>query len=135
MDEKDFVVVLTETVERSKSNTHMINELKDEIKEIREDQKSIYKIATSVEVIANNMQNLQASVEDVKNGQEKLGQKMDNQIVEVRNEQKNLDAKIQAVDNKSKVDLLTYLKDNWYKLAFGAGGISGLVYFVQQLLK
>ena len=135
MDEKEFVITLTETVERSKSNTHQIDEIKEEIKGIKEDQKSIYKIATSVEVIANNMQNLQASVEDVKNGQERLGQKMDDQIIEVRNEQKNLDAKIDAVDNKSKVDILTYLKDNWWKWTFGIGGISGLVYFIQQLMK
>lgn len=134
MEDKDLIT-LTETAERSKSNTHQIQELKEEIKGIKEDQKSIYKIATSVEVIANNMQNLQASVEDVKNGQEKLGQKMDEQIVEVRNEQKNLDIKIQAVDNKSKVDILTYLKDNWWKWTFGVGGASGIIYFIQQLMK
>ena len=134
MEDKDLIT-LTETVERSKSNTHQIGEIKEEIKGIKEEQKSIYKIATSVEIIANNMQNLQDGLDQVKVGQEKLGQKMDEQIVEVRTEQKTLDAKIQAVDDKSKVDMLTYLKDNWYKLAFGVGGISGLVYFIEQLTK
>jgi maltodextrin utilization protein YvdJ len=138
MDEQ-YIKELTENTERTKSNTHQIQEIKEEIKDIREEQKAIYKIASSVEIIANNMQNLKEGLEEVKYGQEKLGQKMDDQIVEVRNEQKNLDIKIDAVDNKTKIDtaksITKIINDNWYKWAFGVGGISGVVYFMSQLIK
>ena len=143
MDGKDLIT-LTETVERSKSNTHQIQELKERLDKndekidgIKDEQKSLYKIASSVEIIANNMQNLQDGLDEVKCGQEKLGQKMDNQNEEIKNEQKKLDEKIQAVNDKSviKIDILDVLKKNWYKIAFGTGGISAAIYFIQQLLK
>jgi hypothetical protein len=83
------------------------------------------------------MQNLQEGLEEVKYGQEKLGQKMDEQNIEIKNEQKKLDKKIQEVNDKSviKIDILDLLKKNWYKIAFGTGGVSAAIYFFQQLFK
>lgn len=98
MDDKDLVK-LTEADARSKSNSNQIEEIKDEIKEIKSEQKALNKIACSIEVIANNMQTLKDGLDEVKIGQEKLGQKMDAQIIEVRNEQKTLDSKIDDVKN------------------------------------
>jgi len=45
-------VMLIETEQRCKSNTHRIDNLENELKEIQSEQKAIYKIATSVELIA-----------------------------------------------------------------------------------
>ena len=45
-------VLLIETEQRCKSNTHRIDNLEGELKEIQSEQKAIYKIATSVELIA-----------------------------------------------------------------------------------
>ena len=41
-------VLLIETEQRCKSNTHRIDTLEGELKEIQSEQKAIYKIATSV---------------------------------------------------------------------------------------
>ena len=127
MEEKDLVV-LTETVERSKSNTHQIEEIKDKLEKMETRQETIYELTTSVKLIAQDMSSIKETINDVKQGQYALSDKVDEQISEVRE-------KIERVDNKSKVDLLTYLQENWYKWAFGVGGISGIVYFVQQLVK
>ena len=43
-------VLLIETEQRCKSNTHRIDNLEGELKEIQSEQKAIYKIATSVEL-------------------------------------------------------------------------------------
>lgn len=127
MEDKDLIT-LTETAARSKSNSHQIVELKDEIKEIRNEQKAIYTIATSVELIAKDMSSMKDSLNEVKQGQKELSSKVDEQIKEVKQE-------VKSIDNKSKVDLLKYVTSNWYKLAFGAGGIGAVIYYIQELTK
>lgn len=55
---------LVETEQRSKSNSHRLDEIEDEIKGIKNDQKAIYSIATSVEVIAQRITTIEAKVDD-----------------------------------------------------------------------
>lgn len=57
-------IILIETEQRSKSNGHRLDNIEDEIKEIKNDQKAIYKIATSVEVIAQRVSNIEEKVDD-----------------------------------------------------------------------
>ena len=44
-------IILIETEQRSKSNSHRIDNMETELRDVKNDQKAIYKIATSVEVI------------------------------------------------------------------------------------
>lgn len=55
MEQTEMIERLIETEQRSKSNTHQIDELKDNIKEIANKTDDIHRIATSVEVIATKM--------------------------------------------------------------------------------
>lgn len=71
MEEK-YITMITETAERSKSNTHQIEEMKTEIKAMREDNKSIAKIATSVELIAKDMTYMKKDIGEVKQSQSEL---------------------------------------------------------------
>ena len=57
-------VLLIETEQRCKSNTHRIDTLEGELKEIQSEQKAIYKIATSVELIAQRVSNIEGKVDD-----------------------------------------------------------------------
>ena len=57
-------VMLIETEQRCKSNTHRIDNLENELKEIQSEQKAIYKIATSVELIAQRVSNIETKVDD-----------------------------------------------------------------------
>lgn len=79
MDEKqcmDMAVKIQEVDSRSKSNEHRIDDCETEIKEIKTEQKAIYKIANSVENLATSMSDLQVDVKEVKTGQKQLNDKV-----------------------------------------------------------
>jgi SMC interacting uncharacterized protein involved in chromosome segregation len=72
---EDVHVQLERVEQRAKSNTHQIQEIKDdmkeqfqdvkeEIKELKEENKAIYKIATSVELIAQKLGSIEEKVDD-----------------------------------------------------------------------
>ena len=56
--------IIFETEQRSKSNSHRIDSLEDDVKEIKEENKAIYKIATSVEVMAEKLGNIEDKVDE-----------------------------------------------------------------------
>lgn len=78
MDDKytDIAVKLQEVDSRCKSNEHRIDDCEMEIKEIKTEQKAIYKIASSVENLATSMSDLQTDVKEVKNGQKEISKKV-----------------------------------------------------------
>lgn len=82
-------VTLIETEQRSKSNTHRIDALEEEIHDVKNEQKAIYKIATSVEVIAQRVSNIEDKVDDTNNkvnAQVKAWQETERRLTEVQNE-------------------------------------------------
>jgi hypothetical protein len=127
MEDKELIT-LTEVVERTKSNTCQIEELKDEVKEIRNEQKAIYDIATSVKLIAQDMGAMKESLIEVKQGQKDLTYKMDEQISDVKQ-------KIEKVDSKSKVDFLEYFNTKVLPWIFGGGALGGIVALFNYLAK
>lgn len=57
-------IMLIETEQRSKSNSHRINGLEKDIEKMKEENKAIYKIATSVEVMAEKLGNIEDKVDE-----------------------------------------------------------------------
>lgn len=91
MNEQD-IVALIETEQRSKSNTHRIDNIEAELKEIKNDQKAIYSIATSVEVIAQRVSNIEEKVDDTNNkvaAQTKAWQETERKLADKVNEAEN----------------------------------------------
>lgn len=119
MNESDQLLI--ETSERAKSNTHQIEEIKEDIKEIKSDQKAIYEISTSVKLIAQSMTSMKEDIAEVKQGQCDLANKVDERILEVNVGQKKLEDHIQLVDDKTKVDWAKNKTANLIWLASGAG--------------
>lgn len=79
MDEKqcmDMAVKISEVDSRCRSNEHRVDDCENEIKEIKTEQKAIYKIANSVENLAASMSDLQVDVKEVKTGQKQLNDKV-----------------------------------------------------------
>lgn len=115
MEEK-YIELLTETSERAKSNTHQIDEIKDQIKGIKEDNKVLNRLATSVELIAQDMNHFKNDISEMKDVQAdtqasqammrselaELKTEMKNDIGEVRNERLIAKAKTYE-DIKGKV--------------------------------
>lgn len=81
MEEK-YLEILTQTAERSKSNTHQIDEIKSDIKEIKEEYKILNKLATSIELIAQDMATVKDNMSEVKSSQSE----MKAELSEVKNE-------------------------------------------------
>ena len=82
-------VILIETEQRSKSNTHRLDAMEAEMREIKNEQKAIYKIATSVEVIAQRVSNIEDKVVDTNqkvDSQAKAWQETERRLTEAQNE-------------------------------------------------
>lgn len=61
----DEKTILIETEQRSKSNAHRLDKIENEIKDLNEENKAIYKIATSVEVMAEKIGNIDNKVNEI----------------------------------------------------------------------
>ena len=92
MEEK-YIEMITEAAQRSKSNTHQIEEIKEDIKSIKEDNKALSEIATSVKLIAQDMTHVKEDVSEVKNSQSE----MKRELSEVKNERTQ--EKVKTFDN------------------------------------
>ena len=73
MNDND-VRILTEVEQRAKSNSHQIEEIKEDVKEIKAENKAIYELTTSVKLIAQDMGSIKADLAEVKQGQKELTQ-------------------------------------------------------------
>ena len=99
------------------------DEIHDEIKEIRKQNESIYEIATSVKVMAQDIQGLRGDVQEVKMEQKDLNRKIDDEISVVKSDQNNLRETIEDVDHKEANKALKFwnsIKDKLAWLLIGA---------------
>lgn len=76
------------------------DEIRRDIIEIRRQNESIYEIATSVKLIAQDLQGLKSDVKEVKDDQKALHKRMDNEMDAVRTKQGELKESIRTVDGK-----------------------------------
>ena len=131
---------LTESTERSKSNTHQIEEMKIDIKDIKTENKALYELATSVKLIAQDMGSIKQDIAEVKNGQVDLAIKMDTEISKVKEDQckikddilvvKNIEnnTKAKKWDNfSSKAGKLTFEIIKYISILALGGGITYLI--------
>lgn len=78
MDEKytDLAVRVQEIDSRSKSNEHRIDDLEIEMKETKEMQITLVKLANGVENMGNQLMSVKEDIQDVKKGQSELSDKV-----------------------------------------------------------
>ena len=79
MGENDRALLI-EVSEQGKSNTHQIDELKGEIRELKADAKATLKLATAVEMIALDMSRMREDLSEVKQGQLAMSEKVADQF-------------------------------------------------------
>lgn len=103
MNEGQIIKELAETAERGKSNTHQIEEIKENIKEIKTENKALYELTTSVKLIAQDMSSIKEDISEVKKGQVILSEKMDTEISKVKDEQDKICQKISSVENQEDI--------------------------------
>lgn len=133
---EDDKSLLIETSERAKSNTHQIEEIKSDIKDIKQEQKTIYELTSSVKVMADNLIHIQEDVKEIKQGQTDLSNKVDNQIKEIKTDVdsrvSSVNDKINKIDDEGKFNIREWISKNWVALALG---LSALVYFGSQIFQ
>ena len=79
MDEKQYTelaVHLQEVDSRSKANEHRINDLEVGMKETKEMQITLVKLANGVENMGNQLMDVKEDIQDVKKGQTELSEKV-----------------------------------------------------------
>ena len=79
MDEKqytDLAVHLQEVDSRSRSNEHRIDDLEVDMKETKEMQITLVKLANGVENMGNQLVGVKEDIQDVKRGQTELSEKV-----------------------------------------------------------
>ena len=79
MDEKqyaDLAVHIQEVDSRSKSNEHRINDLEIDMKETKDMQITLVKLANGVENMGNQLMDVKEDIQDVKKGQNELSDKV-----------------------------------------------------------
>ena len=86
-------VMLIETEQRSKSNAHRLDNMELELKEIQSEQKAIYKIATSVELITQRVSNIEDKVDDT-------NRKVDSQTKAWQETERKLSEKVSETEAK-----------------------------------
>ena len=59
-------IMLIETEQRSKANSYRLDSVQNSIDKMKEENKAIYKIATSVEVMAEKLGNIEDKVDETK---------------------------------------------------------------------
>ena len=79
MDEKQFTnlaVHLQEVDSRCKANEHRINDLESDMKETKDMQITLVKLANGVENMGNQLMDVKEDIQDVKKGQNELSNKV-----------------------------------------------------------
>lgn len=109
--------LLIETIERSKSNTHQIDDIKSDIKELQNKQEMIYDLTTSVKVMAENLSTVKDDVKEIKQGQSALSDKVDSQINEIKidvdNKVETVKHDVKQIDNEGKFNIRVWIRNNW----------------------
>ena len=79
MDEKqytDLAVHVQEIDSRCKSNEHRIDSLEEDMKETKDMQITLVKLANGVENMGNQLMDVKEDIQDVKKGQNELSEKV-----------------------------------------------------------
>ena len=79
MDEKQYTelaVHVQEIASRSRSNEHRIDSLEEDMKETKDMQITLVKLANGVENMGNQLMDVKEDIQDVKKGQNELSEKV-----------------------------------------------------------
>jgi chromosome segregation ATPase len=98
---EDDEKLLVATSERAKSNTHQIEDLKDRMDKLEEKTEDIHKIATSIEVVCNDISYIKEGQNTLNTKFDKLSDKVDDQGKNIRSE-----LEVKVADVQTQVDKL-----------------------------
>lgn len=106
----------------SKLNRHdrEISVLQTLVENFKDLPSAINNLEKTMALMGQNLENLNKKVDTILKG-------ADSQSEHDREKDKEQDEKIRALDDKSKVDILVFLKNNWWKIAMSIAVLLVLV--------
>lgn len=106
----------------SKLNKHdrEISVLQTLVENFKDLPSAINNLEKTMALMGQNLENLNKKVDTILKG-------ADSQSEHDREKDKEQDEKIRALDDKSKVDILVFLKNNWWKIAMSIAVLLVLV--------
>lgn len=122
--------ILIETEQRSKSNSHRIDNLEIDLKEMKEENKAIYKIATSVEVMATKLGNIEDKVDET-------NRKVDETAKAQRVAEERFLQKVTEVENRPAIQMAKNVNEIKVKAITAiitfliTGGLGAIIYFAK----
>ncbi len=112
---------LAEVEQRSKSNTHAIEELKEEIKEVQNEQKALYEINANIKLMAQSVASVKEDVSDMKDD-------ISNTNKEVKDDIRKVKERVTNIENKPDRDDATVFRK--YRDSIIALIVTGIAAFV-----
>lgn len=116
MEENDVIERVSKLEERVENereyNRTFRNEIRNEVHEIQKQNEAIYEIAASVKVMASEMVEVKDKLSDVKDAQDDLSLKLDDEIEKVKHGQSELRTDIENVKNADANEI----KKTWSSL-------------------
>lgn len=94
---ENYLREMTETSERAKSNTHRIEEIEDDIKDLKEKNTALYEMSASIKNLSEGIVDIKSDVKVIKSEQGE----MKTEITELKNTP--IKAKAGWVDNFGKL--------------------------------
>ena len=108
-------ILTKQSIETSKQLSEAMGSFKETMIEMGQSLKDGNRISSE---LAETVKNLNDKVDNVEN-------KMSSKFSE-------FDSRIESIDDKSKIDILTWIKNNWFGCVMGIGA---LVYVITQFIK
>lgn len=129
MDEQN-IALLIETSERAKSNTHRLDNVEDRLKSYESEQKAIYKIASSVELVVQRMGHIEEKIDNANNkidAQSRAWQESEKRLSDRISENEARPLRQQADNiNKVKVAVITAICT-----AMATGALAAIIAFMK----
>lgn len=111
---------ITETSERSKSNSHRLDEMEGDIKSLKEENKTLYEMSASIKSMTDGIVSIKDDVKEIKSEQGE----MKNEIQDLKNSP--IKTKAQWVDNIGRLvitsivtGIVAFLLGNCFPQIFG----------------
>jgi gas vesicle protein len=132
----DEKVMLVECDQRSKSAIYQISEIKDRLGKLEDKTEDIHRIATSIEVVCNDIGYIKQGQIDLTNKVDNLSEKVDKQNVEIKADVKSqindIQKQIDTVDDEGKINIRVWIRDNWLSAVLAIGGVIAMFAYFQK---
>lgn len=112
-----------------------MSDRKKDISELYSKANSLDRRTTTLEALIANWKDVPGAISSLdktlalmQQNLEALNSKLDEHIKDAQDKDSVQDAKIQRMDENSKIDIMKVIKDNWWKLCIA---VAAVIYFVE----